>query len=143
MVESPPPCDIIQQHSQRCSHQSTGGVERMVQTFRNLLKAHKIRIEKSTGSIIADDSLLLTLLPRHAAWQYTRFHKRQGSTTPKSQSVISCIVESSFSPSVSKKINWARKKKRENFQVQGPNCTESAQEQPMDPAAQLLHEWQC
>ena len=76
-----PPCEIIQQQSQRYSHQSNGGAERMVQTIRNQIKAYKIQIEKNSGITIKADSPLLTWLPRHAAWQYTRFHKRQGSTT--------------------------------------------------------------
>ena len=76
-----PPCEIIQQQSRRYSHQSNGGAERMVQTIRNQIKACKIQIEKNSGITIEDDSLPLTCLPRHAAWQYTRFHKRQDSTT--------------------------------------------------------------
>ena len=76
-----PPCEIIQQQSKRYSHQSNGGAERMVQTIRNQLKAYKIQIEKNSGITIQVDSLLLTWLPRHAAWQYTRFHKRLDSTT--------------------------------------------------------------
>ena len=72
-----PPCEIIQQQSQRYSHQSNGGAERMVQTIRNQIKAYKIQIEKNSGITIKADSPLLTWLPRHAAWQYTRFHKRQ------------------------------------------------------------------
>ena len=80
MMENPP-CEIIQQQAQRYSHQSNGGAERMVQTIRNQIKAYKIQIEKNSGITIKDDSPLLTWLPRHAAWQYTRFHKRQDSTT--------------------------------------------------------------
>ena len=76
-----PPCEIIQQQSQRYSHQSNEGAERMVQTIRNQIKAYKIQIEKNSGITITADSPLLTWLPRHAAWQYTRFHKRQDSTT--------------------------------------------------------------
>ena len=76
-----PPCEIIQQQSQRYSHQSNGGAERMVQTIRNQIKAYKIQIEKNSGITIKADSPLLTWLPRHAAWQYTRSHKRQDSTT--------------------------------------------------------------
>ena len=76
-----PPCEIIQQQSQRYSHQINGGAERMVQTTRNQIKAYKIHVEKNSGITIKDNRLLLTWLPRHAAWQYTRFHKRQDSTT--------------------------------------------------------------
>ena len=76
-----PPCEIIQQQSQRYSQQSNGGAERMVQTIRNQIKAYKIQIGKNSGITIKAVSLLLTWLPRHAAWQYTRFHKRQDSTT--------------------------------------------------------------
>ena len=76
-----PPCEIIQQQSQRYSHQINGGAERMVQTIRNQIKAYKIQIEKNSGITIKDDSPLLTWLPRHAAWPHTRFHKRQDSTT--------------------------------------------------------------
>ena len=76
-----PPCEIIQQQSERYSHQSNGGAERMVQTFRNQIKAYKIQIEKNSGITIKGNSPLLTWLPRRAAWQYTRFHKRQDSTT--------------------------------------------------------------
>ena len=71
-----PPCEIIQQQSQRYSHQSNGGAERMVQTIRNQIKAYKIQIEKNSGITIKADSPLLTWLPRHAAWQYTRFHQK-------------------------------------------------------------------
>ena len=53
----------------------------MVQAIRNSIKAYKIQIEKNSGITIKDDSPLLTWLPRHAAWQYTRLHKRQDSTT--------------------------------------------------------------
>ena len=76
-----PPCEIIQQQSQRYSHQSNGGAERMVRTIRNQIKAYKIQIEKYSGITIKADSPPLTRLPRHAASQYTRFHKRQDSTT--------------------------------------------------------------
>ena len=76
-----PPCEIIQQQSQRYSHQSNAGAERMVQTIRNQIRAYEIQIEKNSGITITADSPLLTWLPRHAAWQYTRFHKRQDSTT--------------------------------------------------------------
>ena len=53
----------------------------MVQTLRNQIKSYKIQIEENVGTTIKVDSPLLTPLPRHAAWQYTRFHKRQHSTT--------------------------------------------------------------
>ena len=76
-----PPCEIIQQQSQRYSHQSNGGAERMVQTIRDQIKAYKIQIEKNSRITIKADSPLLTWLPRHAAWQCTTFHKRQDSTT--------------------------------------------------------------
>ena len=76
-----PPCELILQQSQRYSHQSNGGAERMMQTFRNQIKAYKIQIETNSGITIKGNSPLLTWLPRHAAWQYTRFHKRQDSTT--------------------------------------------------------------
>ena len=76
-----PPCEIIQQQSKRYNHQSNGGAERMVQTIRNQIKANKIQFEKNSGITITADSPLVTWLPRHAAWQYTRFHKRQDSTT--------------------------------------------------------------
>ena len=76
------PCEIIQQQSpQRYSHQSNGGAERMVQTIRNQVKAYKIKIEKNSRITIEDNSPLFTWFPRHATWQYTRFHKRQDSTT--------------------------------------------------------------
>ena len=52
----------------------------MVQTTRSQIKAYKIQIEKNAGITIHVDSSLLTCLPRHAAWQHTRFNKRQGST---------------------------------------------------------------
>ena len=80
MMENPP-CEIIQRQSQRYSRQSKRDAERRVQTVRNQIKAYKIQIEKNSGVTIRDDSPLLTWLPRHAAWQYTRFHKRQDSTT--------------------------------------------------------------
>ena len=67
-----PPCEIIQQQSQRYSHQSNGGPEPMVQTIRKQPKAcKKIQIEKSSGFTINVDSPLLAWLPRHAAWKYT------------------------------------------------------------------------
>ena len=80
MMENPP-CEIIQQQSQRYSHQSNGGAERMLQTIRDQIKVYKIQIDQNSGITIKDNSPLLTWLPRHAAWQYTRFHKRQDSTT--------------------------------------------------------------
>ena len=76
-----PPCEIIQRQSQRYSRQSKGHVEWRIQTIRNQIKTYKIQIEKNSGITITDDSPLLTWLPRHAAWQYTRFHKQQDSTT--------------------------------------------------------------
>ena len=42
-----PPCEVIQQQSQRYSHRSNGGAERMVQTTRNQLKACKTQMEKN------------------------------------------------------------------------------------------------
>ena len=80
MMENPP-CEIIQRQSQRYSRQSKRNAERRVQTIRNQIKAYKIQIEKNSGITIRDASPLLTWLPRHAAWQYSRFHKRQDSTT--------------------------------------------------------------
>ena len=80
MMENPP-CEIIQPQSQRYSHQGSGGAERMVQTLRNQIKSCKIQIERNSGTTTKVDSPLLTWLPRHAARQYTRFHKRQDSTT--------------------------------------------------------------
>ena len=53
----------------------------MVQTIRNQIKAYKIQIEKNSGITIKDNRPLLTWLPRNAAWQHTRFHKRRDSTT--------------------------------------------------------------
>ena len=44
-------------------------------------KRTKSRLRRTQESSIKDDSPLLTWLPRHAAWQYTRFHKRRDSTT--------------------------------------------------------------
>ena len=85
------PCEIIQQQSQRYSHQSNGGAERKVQTTRNQIKAYKIQIEKNSGITIKADSPLLTWLPRHAAWQYTRFHQRQDSTTTACEKIDTCI----------------------------------------------------
>ena len=35
-----PPCKIVQLHSQRYSHQSNGGAERMLQTIRNQIKGY-------------------------------------------------------------------------------------------------------
>ena len=76
-----PPSEIIQQQSQRYSYESNGGAERMVQTILNQIKMYIFQIEKKSRITIKDDSPLLTGLPRHAAWQYTRFHKRHDSTT--------------------------------------------------------------
>ena len=78
MMENPPR-DIIQQQSQRYSHQSNERSERMVQTIRNQIKAYRIQMEKNSGITFKADSPLLTWLPQ--AWQYTRFHRRQDSTT--------------------------------------------------------------
>ena len=64
-----PPCEIIQQQSQRYSHQSNGGAERTVQTIRNQIKAYKIQIEQNAGTTLQVDSHLLALSPRHAARQ--------------------------------------------------------------------------
>ena len=80
MMENPP-CEIIQQQSQRYSHQSNGDSERMVQSLRNQIKAYKVQLEMNSGTTIKDDSPLFNWLPRHVARQYTRFHKRQDSTT--------------------------------------------------------------
>ena len=68
-----PTCELVQQQTQRYSHQSNGGVERMVQTTSKQIKTHKIQIDKNSGTII-------TWLPRRAAWQHKRFRKRQEST---------------------------------------------------------------
>ena len=57
MMENPL-CEVIQQQSQRYSHQSNGDAERMVQTIRNQIKAHKIQIEKNSGITVKDDSPL-------------------------------------------------------------------------------------
>ena len=71
-----PPCEITQRQSQRYSHRGrTDGTNDTQQ-----IKAYKIQIETNSG-ITKADCPLLTWLPRHAAWQYTRFHKRQDSTT--------------------------------------------------------------
>ena len=64
----------------RC-HGAISAFSRRAETIRNQIKAYKIQIEKNSGITITADSPLLTWLPRHAAWQYTRFHKRQDSTT--------------------------------------------------------------
>ena len=63
-----PPCEIIQQQSQRYSHQSIGGAEQMVQT-----------IEKNSGITIKADSPLLTWLQRqhHTRRFDTRLTKTQ------------------------------------------------------------------
>ena len=74
-------CEIIQQQSQRHCHQSNGRAEQMAQIIRNQIQAYKIKIEKNSGITIKVDSPLLTWLPRRVAWQYTRSHKRQDSTT--------------------------------------------------------------
>ena len=75
-----PPCEIVQRQSQQYSQQSKEDAEWRIQTIRNQIKAYKIQIEKNSGITIKDDSPLLTWLPRHAAWQYTQFHKQQDST---------------------------------------------------------------
>ena len=51
---------------------ATEGQNGWCQTTRNQIKAYKIQIEKNSGITITADSPLLTWLPRHAAWQYTR-----------------------------------------------------------------------
>ena len=84
MMENPP-CEIIQQQSQRYSHQSNGGAERMVQTIRNQIKAYKIQIEKNSGTTIKDDSLLTHLVTTtrsmtiHAIPQATRLNNNSMS----------------------------------------------------------------
>ena len=52
----------IQKESQRYSHQSNGGAERMVQTTRNQIKAYKIKIKKNAGISVKFDSPLLPIL---------------------------------------------------------------------------------
>ena len=55
-----PPCEIIQQQSQRYSHQSNGGAERMVQTIRIRSKPTKSksrRTQESPSKPIAHYSL--------------------------------------------------------------------------------------
>ena len=73
-----PPCEIIQQQSQRYSHQSNGDSERMVQSLRNQIKAYKVQLEKNSGITIKDDSPLLVTSTRctaiHAIPQAARFH---------------------------------------------------------------------
>ena len=49
----------------------------MVQTTRNQIKSYKIQIELSHQSRQSSAHLVT----RHAAWQYTRFHIGQDSTT--------------------------------------------------------------
>ena len=56
----------------------TGGAERLYKPYAIKSKrACKIQLEKNAGTTLQVDSLLLTRLPRHAAWHYTRFHRRQ------------------------------------------------------------------
>ena len=69
-------------------------------TLRNQIKAYKNQIKNNSGITIRDDSPLLTWLPRHTAWQYTRFYKRQDSITAYEkirhmphQSPILCVGE--------------------------------------------------
>ena len=68
-----PPCEIIQEQSQRNSHEGNGGAERMVLTIRNQIMACKIQIETDAEITIGAESHLLTWFPRHVAWQHTRF----------------------------------------------------------------------
>ena len=55
MLENPPG-EIIQQQSQRYSHQSDGGAERMARTTRDHIKAYKIQFDKNSGIIVNVDS---------------------------------------------------------------------------------------
>ena len=82
-----PPCESIQQQSQRYSHQSNGGAERIVQTIRNQIKAYKFQIEKNSGITIKDDSPLSTHLVTttrsmavHTIPQATRFNNNSNIT---------------------------------------------------------------
>ena len=79
MMENPP-CELVQQQSQRYSHQSDGEVERMVQTIRNQVKTYKIQIDKNSGATIKVDSasaqLVITTrsMAIHAIPQTTRLN---------------------------------------------------------------------
>ena len=75
-----PPCEIIQQQSQRYSHQSNGGAERMVQTIRNQIKAYKIQIEKNSAITITADSPLYSL-----GYHDTQHGNTRDSTKDKTQ----------------------------------------------------------
>ena len=59
------------------SHQSNGGTGKAISTIRAQMLAYKIQIEKNAKMKLDKDSDILTWFPRHAAWQYTRFHKRR------------------------------------------------------------------
>ena len=99
------PCEIIQQHAQRSSHQSSGAAERMVRTKRNQIKAYKIQIEKNSGITVKDkqSSAHMVTTTRdmaiHAIPQTTRLNNhniREDSTQvlPKTQSHLwrgSCV----------------------------------------------------
>jgi len=76
------PMIVMTQTSERYSHQSNGGAERMVQTIRNQCKAYTFQVEEALGIKLHKDSEFLSWCPRQAAWQYTRFHERVGGGTP-------------------------------------------------------------
>ena len=77
-----PPCEIIQQQSQRDTVTRATEVQngwcRRYAIRSKPTKSKSRRTQESPSKPTAHYSLGL---PRHAAWQYTRFHKRQDSTT--------------------------------------------------------------
>ena len=88
MMENPP-CEIIQQQSQRYSHQSNGGAQRMVQSTRNHMKAYKIQFEKNSGitnhSRQSSAHLVTTTrnMAMHAIPQTTRLYNNNNNNNNK------------------------------------------------------------
>ena len=71
--------EIMQQQSQR-GHERDGGAERMAETIRTQIKAYTVA-DREECRHHHETTAVLTWLPRHAAWQYTCFHRRQDFPT--------------------------------------------------------------
>ena len=96
-----PPCEIIHQQSQRYSHQSNGGAQRMVQSIRNHIKAYKIQFEKNSGitnqSRQSSAHLVTTTrnMAMHAIPQTTRLYNNINKpfSLKCAQFFVRCLVE--------------------------------------------------
>ena len=96
MTENPP-CEIMQQQSQRYSHQCNGGAERMVQTIRSQIKAHKIQIEKKKESTVLCSlrcSVAIHAIPQTTRLNNSSIRKDSTHVLPKPHSTCrrcSCV----------------------------------------------------